>query len=257
MAIPGFLERHLDNLASGITRNPALSLSAFLLFADSVLVTMFGVNLLSVDASWVKGNLGIVGLLLLIGAYILIQEIAFPCLRVFFGVPTLLATEVFVGRALRRLGVPRGARIGIRGEDFLVYSIVKNNSVAYEEYKRRKANQADRLRQMDISLGLLSLGVVNVLAPGEVRTISVTAAERSVTLPFAMFIALWFISLIVVLFLLVQGLVATRFEAGYFAIFNRKLYDDMEGFFELEQQMPSIDPRFRDEDHDSAKSVQT
>ncbi|HTG36182.1 MAG TPA: hypothetical protein VLB76_24950 [Thermoanaerobaculia bacterium] len=128
MTIPGFLERHLDDLASGITRNPALSLSAFLLFADSLLVTMFGVNLLSVDANWVKGQLGIVGLLLLIGAYILVQEIAFPCLRLFFGLPALLATEILIRKGLRRLGVPRGARIGIRGEDFLVYSIVKNNS---------------------------------------------------------------------------------------------------------------------------------
>jgi hypothetical protein len=40
----------------------------------------------------------------------------------------------------------------------------------------------------------------------------------------------------------------TRFEAKYFAIFNTKLYDDMEGFFELEQRQPSIEPRFREKD---------
>lgn len=257
MTIPGFLERHLDNLASGIMRNPALSLSAFLLFADTLLVVMFGVNLLSVDANWVKGNLGIVGLLLLIGAYILVQEIAFPCLRLFFGLPVVTAIEIFMRKALRRLGVPRGARIGIRGEDLLVYSIVKNNSVAYEEYKRRKANQDDRLRRMDISLGLLALIVVNVLASGEVRTISLVALGWSFTLPTAMFIVSIVMFFVVVLFLLVSGLVATRFEAGYFAIFNTKLYDDMEGFFELEQQRPSIDPRFRNEDDDGASNAET
>jgi hypothetical protein len=257
MAIPGFLERHLDNLASGITRNPALSFSAFLLFADSLLVRTFRVNLLAVDANWVKGNLGIVGLLLLLGAYIVVQEVAFPCLRVFFGLPALLATEVLIGKALRRLGVPLGARIGIRGEDFFVYSIVKNNSVAYEEYKRRKADQADRLRRMDISLGLLALVMVNVLASGEVRTISIMALWWSFKLPPVMFIALMVMVLLIILSFLISGLVATRFEAGYFAIFNTKLYDDMEGFFELEQQKPSIDSRFRNADDDGAQNAQT
>jgi uncharacterized integral membrane protein len=198
MTIPGFIERHLDNLASGITRNPALSLLAFLLFADSLLVKLFETNLLSIDTNWVKEHLGISGSLLMVGAYILIQELAFPWLRFFCGLPFFLGTEVLIYRAFRRFGV----RLGIRDEDFLVYAIVKDNSVAYEEYKRRKAQHVDGLRKMELSLGLLALTVVNLLVVGNVRPVSVIALEWSLKLPVVMFIILVIVVLFVLLFLL-------------------------------------------------------
>lgn len=241
MTIPGFIERHLDNLASGITRNPALSFLAFLLFADSLFVKLFERSLLSIDSSWIKGHLGISGSLLVVGAYILIQELAFPWLRFFCGLPALLGTEFLIHRLFRRFGV----RLGIRDEDFLVYAIVKNNSVAYEEYKRRKAKHVEGLKEMELSLGIITLIIVNFLVAGDVRSISVIAFEWSLKLPAAMFLVLVVAVFFVLLFLLLSGLVATRFGVGYFPIFNTKLYDDMEGFFELEQRQPSIEPRFR------------
>ncbi|NJL30002.1 MAG: hypothetical protein HC897_19970 [Thermoanaerobaculia bacterium] len=232
MALPGFVENSLTSVFSGVRGNAVLSLIAFLLFADSVLASSFSANLLSIDTAWLNSHRNVGILLLTIGAYFALQELVFPWLRVFAGFPLAVVLELLIYRFLRRHGI----RAGVRDEDLLIYSIVKDKSVAYSEYIRRIGDRAALFKATELSLGILALSAANLVIDTKASILKIAVAW-AMELPPVPFVLVVF-SLASAAFQLVGCMLfaSSRFGVRYFSIWNKKLYEDMEGFFELEQE---------------------
>ncbi len=231
------LDGRLEGLSASISVKVLLNFAALSLALDSALAYWFHSDLLSLDLEWTKANLSVGAILLVFTAYALSRVWLLPWLRFFIGLPFLFGTEYLIRRFLPR----SHDRIGVREEEFLAFSIVSNNSVAYEEYRHQKEDRSSQLEVQELAIAVSVLLAVNLL----VRSDSPTLAQRCIAwmaglsaIPFAL------LSLLIcfLMFSLVAlSIIVTRFQGAYLPLFSVKLREAMGDFLEYEKRMKKLD----------------
>jgi hypothetical protein len=231
MSLESFIEEKAAGLFGSVTTRNLLSLAAIVLLADSVLVLGFGANLLLVDVDWLKNQLSFGFVLGVLIGYAFIRAWILPWLRVFMGTPSLLFTVYISEKMKDRLGV----RLGIRDDDLLAYALVRDNSVAYEEYKKWKELQRASLEDKELAILVLILGAVNFFASGVVPSLSQSFVSGVRSLPPSLSILIYVVTVLALLWMFLMIIVVTPYHARYVAISSERVHSDMAAFFEMKE----------------------
>lgn len=233
MSLESFIEEKAVGLFGSVTTRNLLSLAAIVLLADSVLVLGFGANLLLVDFDWLKNHLSLGFVLGVLIGYAFIRAWVLPWLRFFMGAPSLLLTAYLSEKIKDRFGV----RLGVRDDDLLAYALVRDNSVAYEEYKRWKELQRANFEDKELAILVFILGSVNFFGSGAVPSLSQSFVSGVRALPPSLSILIYAVIVLALLFMLFMVIVVTPHHARYLAISNKKVHSDMAAFFEIKESV--------------------